>query len=82
MNGGGGGGHALRGQRPASATAGSAFTFTVTAEDPYNNTATGYAGTVHFTSSDAAAVLPANATLTNGSGHVQRHAEDGGQPDA
>ncbi len=61
--------------------AGSAFTFTVTAEDPYGNTATGYAGTVHFTSSDAAAALPANAALTGGSGHVQRHAEDGGQPD-
>src|SRR5207249_2939322 len=37
---------------PASATAGSAFTFTVTAQDPFNNTATSYAGTVHFTSSD------------------------------
>ncbi len=76
-----GGGHAFRGQRPPATTAGSALTFTVTAEDPYGNTATGYAGTVHFTSSDPAAVLPANATLTRRGRHVQRHAEDGGQPD-
>ncbi|MFX5306131.1 hypothetical protein ABTC94_20170, partial [Acinetobacter baumannii] len=27
---------------------------------------TGYSGTVHFTSTDAAAVLPADMTLTNG----------------
>ena len=53
---------------PASATAGSAFNFTVTALDQFNNTATTYAGTVHFTSSDGAAVLPANSTLTNGVG--------------
>ena len=53
---------------PASAIAGTAFNFTVTALDPFNNTATGYAGTVHFTSTDAQAVLPANSTLTNGVG--------------
>jgi hypothetical protein len=53
---------------PASATAGTAFNFTVTAQDQFNNTATGYAGTVHFTSSDGAATLPANSTLTNGVG--------------
>ncbi len=53
---------------PASTTAGTAFTLAVIAQDAYNNTATGYAGTLHFTSSDAAAVLPANATLTNGVG--------------
>ena len=53
---------------PASATAGNAITFTVTAKDVNNNTATGYTGTVHFTSSDPAAVLPANTTLTNGTG--------------
>ncbi|MGD0844232.1 MAG: hypothetical protein ABSA06_07660 [Geobacteraceae bacterium] len=53
---------------PASATAGTAFNFTVTALDQFNNTATSYSGTVHFTSSDGAAVLPANATLTNGTG--------------
>src|SRR5205807_1778299 len=37
---------------PGAATAGSAFSFTVTALDEFNNTATGYGGTVHFTSSD------------------------------
>jgi hypothetical protein len=52
---------------PASATNGAAFNFTVTALDASNNVTTAYAGTVHFTSSDAAATLPANATLTNGS---------------
>src|SRR5207249_3284389 len=40
---------------PASATAGSAFSFTVTALDASNNIANGYAGTVHFTSSDGQA---------------------------
>src|SRR5208282_4109316 len=43
-------------------------TLTVTAEDQYGNTATGYAGTVHFTSSDGQAVLPNNAALTDGVG--------------
>jgi FKBP-type peptidyl-prolyl cis-trans isomerase 2 len=51
-----------------SATAGSAFNVTVTAQDAYGNTDTSYAGTVHFTSTDGGAVLPANATLTNGVG--------------
>ncbi|HET6879955.1 MAG TPA: FG-GAP-like repeat-containing protein [Pirellulales bacterium] len=49
---------------PASATAGSSFSVTVTALDPYNNTASGYAGTVHFTSSDGQASLPANYAFT------------------
>src|SRR5439155_132378 len=51
---------------PASATAGTAFSITVTALDQFNNTAMGYTGTVHFTSSDGQAVLPTNSTLTNG----------------
>jgi hypothetical protein len=53
---------------PASATAGSAFTFTVSARDLLNNIVTNYSGTVHFTATDGQAVLPANATLNNGSG--------------
>ena len=53
---------------PATATAGTAFNFTVTALDAFNNTMTGYTGTAHFTSTDGAAVLPADATLTNGTG--------------
>jgi hypothetical protein len=48
---------------PASSTAGSAFSVTVTALDPYNNTAAGYAGTVHFTSSDGQTSLPGNFTF-------------------
>src|SRR5262249_55610926 len=47
---------------PASSTAGTAFTVTVIAQDPYGNQATSYTGTAHFTSSDAAAVLPADYT--------------------
>ena len=49
-------------------TAGTVENITVTALDPYGNTATGYTGTVHVTSSDGQAVLPSNATLTNGVG--------------
>src|SRR5262249_12281318 len=55
---------------PASATAGTAFNFTVTALDGSNSTVTSYSGTVHFTSSDPQAVLPANTTLTNGTGSL------------
>src|SRR5205085_2298669 len=46
---------------------GTAFNFTVTALDQFNATAPGYAGTVHFTSTDPGSpALPANSTLTNG----------------
>jgi hypothetical protein len=45
---------------PSSVTHGTAFSLTVTAEDPYGNVATGYTGTVHFSSSDSTATLPAN----------------------
>src|SRR5476651_1934086 len=47
-----------------SATAGVPFDLTVTAYDAYGNVATGYAGTVHFTSSDASAQLPADFSFT------------------
>src|SRR5206468_3198057 len=53
---------------PVSTSAGSLFPITVTALDAFNNTATGYGGTVHFTSSDGAAILPGDSTLTNGGG--------------
>ncbi len=53
---------------PSSAGAGNVLVFTVTAEDSKSNIATSYAGTVHITSTDAQAVLGANATLTNGIG--------------
>jgi hypothetical protein len=51
---------------PANGAAGTSFSFTVNALDASNNVATGYSGTVHFTSTDSQAVLPANSTLTNG----------------
>jgi hypothetical protein len=36
----------------------------VTLYDVYGNIATGYLGTIHFTSSDPSAVLPADYTFT------------------
>jgi hypothetical protein len=53
-----------------AATAGTAHTFTVTARDAFGNVATGYLGTVHFTSSDGQAVLPVNYTFTAGDAGV------------
>ena len=63
---------------PATATQG-AFNFTVTAVDnaPTPNTATTYAGTVHFSYSsnmwpfNTGLTLPADSTLTNGTGTFQ-----------
>ena len=55
----------------SSDTPGGSFTFTVTAQDVYNNLVpsfAGTAGTIHFASTDTSAVLPANATLTSGVG--------------
>ena len=49
---------------PTSDVKGVAHTVTVTAKDAYGNTAAGYRGTVHFTSSDTKAKLPANYTFT------------------
>ena len=51
---------------PSPTTAGTAHNVTVTAQDAFGNTATGYIGTVHFTSTDGAAVLPANYTFVAG----------------
>jgi hypothetical protein len=48
----------------ASVTAGTPFTITVTALAPGNGVDDLYTGTVTFTSSDGAAVLPANYTFT------------------
>jgi subtilase family serine protease len=50
---------------PTSSTAGSSFTITLTALNSNGTTFTGYAGTVHFTSSDTAAVLPTDYTFTS-----------------
>jgi hypothetical protein len=49
-------------------TAGDTITLTVTAYDAFGNIATGYSGTVTFSSSDPQAALPGNSTLTNGTG--------------
>jgi hypothetical protein len=52
---------------PGNATPGTAFNLTVTAQNPTSGgTMTSYIGTVHFTSSDGAAVLPSDYTFTNG----------------
>jgi hypothetical protein len=42
---------------PASVRDGTAFNFTVIAEDQFNNTATGYAGTVTFSTNDPNPIL-------------------------
>jgi len=46
--------------------AGAAHSVTVTALDADGNVATGYTGTIHFTSSDAQAVLPGDYTFSAG----------------
>ena len=52
-----------------TATAGVATIFTITAQDQFaNSVGSGYTGTIHFTSSDTAAALPADATLVSGTG--------------
>jgi cytochrome c oxidase assembly protein Cox11 len=58
---------------PTSSIAGQSVSFTVTALDPFNNTATGYSGTVHFTSSDPQATsgsgLPVDYTFVPSTDH-------------
>lgn len=49
---------------PTIATAGTPFGVTVRAEDAFGNTASGYTGTVSFSSSDPAAFLPTPYTFT------------------
>ncbi len=49
---------------PSATTAGATETITVTARNADDSTDTGYLGTVHFTRSDAQAVLPVNYTFT------------------
>jgi hypothetical protein len=49
---------------PGGSTAGAPFTVTVTALDAYGNVATGYGGTIHFSSSDSLAGLPVDYTFT------------------
>src|SRR5205807_10129678 len=49
---------------PNGALASTPFSVAVTAFDQFGNTAVGYSGTVHFTSSDPGATLPADYTFT------------------
>jgi hypothetical protein len=51
---------------PASVIAGDMFTFTLTAKDQFANTATGYTGVVHFTSTDPQAALPSDTQFVAG----------------
>lgn len=53
---------------PATVDPGVVFVFQVMAIDAFDNANASYAGTLHFTSSDTGATLPADATLTNGQG--------------
>jgi len=49
---------------PSSNQAGKFFSVTATSLDDWNRVVTGYTGTVHFTSTDACAVLPPDYTFT------------------
>jgi len=53
---------------PGVATSAAPINFTVSALDGTNQLMSTYAGTVHFSSSDSAAVLPGDGTLTAGVG--------------
>jgi hypothetical protein len=57
---------------PPTATAGTSFSITVTAQDAANNTVTDYTGTVTFSSTDTGVgrLLPANYTFTAGDNGV------------
>jgi hypothetical protein len=56
--------HLVPGGFNGVATAGTPVSITISALDQYNNVANTYAGTVHFSSSDQQAVLPADYTFT------------------
>jgi hypothetical protein len=50
---------------PGTVQSGQAFNVTVTLKDQFGNVATGYRGTMHFSSSDLLASLPADYTFTS-----------------
>jgi hypothetical protein len=54
-----------------NATAGTPLTLTVSVLDAFGNLVTGYTGTVHFSSSDAQASLPADTAFAASDGGVQ-----------
>jgi uncharacterized protein (TIGR03437 family) len=51
--------------------AGTSFNVTITALDQYGNLATGYTGTIHFSSTDVNPTLPGPVTLSSGSSTFQ-----------
>jgi plastocyanin len=53
---------------PTTVNAGSGFSVTVRALDDFERVATGYTGSIAFSSSDGSATLPANYTFTSGAG--------------
>src|SRR5205807_9181703 len=55
---------------PNAVTAGNSLGLTVTAQDPFGNTIASYSGTIHFTSSDIQASLPADYTFGAGDNGV------------
>jgi hypothetical protein len=60
---------------PSPYVAGDAHSLAVTAHDAFGNRATGYRGTIHFSSSDAKSAVPANYTFTAADGgmHIFSH---------
>jgi hypothetical protein len=56
-------GHFVVAGTPSPMTSGDPGSFSVSAYDAYGNLATNYTGTVHFTSSDGSATLPADYTF-------------------
>ena len=59
-------------------TAGAKVNLTVTALDSTGTVVSGYADTVHFTSTDPQAVLPPDSKLTNGTGRFSATLKSGG----
>lgn len=62
-----------------AATLGVAHDVYVIGRDAFNNIATSYNGTVHFSSSDSQAVLPPDSTVSNGLGYFPVTMNTGGQ---
>ena len=59
----------LRIVAPGTATTGTPVNFSITAMDASATPVNNYNGTIHFSSSDPAAVLPANSPMVNGTGN-------------
>jgi hypothetical protein len=59
-----------------TASSGTPLPVTVTAQDQFGNTTPSYTGTVHFTSSDGGASLPADYAFTGGGGDAGVHQFD------